>query len=284
MNNAVTTATAEAPTGTPVPLALVTGASAGIGEALARELASRGYHLALAARSADALHALAADLRAKHPVQAHVFPTDLADPDAPARLVTQLADADLHVSFLANNAGFGLNDRFWHADLRRSMDMIQLNVAALTELTHRLIPTMARAADGRPARVLNVASIAGFLPGPYQALYFATKAFVLSLSVALNEELRADPSMRGRVTVTALCPGPVKTKFADAAGLTNAKLFQGPAVVSPQAVARAGVNAALASRPIVVPGFFNKLTVWSARLIPRPFAARIVMGMQRPTH
>lgn len=261
----------------PAPLALITGASAGIGEAIARELASRGYHLALAARSRDVLESLAAKLSTDHGVKVHVFTSDLTTPDAAAKLVDQLAAAGLtNIDLLVNNAGFGLNERFWHADRQRQLQMIQLNIAALTDLTHRLLPGMLQR---RAGRILNIASIAGFLPGPYQAVYFATKAYVLSFSVALNEELRA---ANAGVTVTALCPGPVPTKFADAAGLTDAKLFKGPAVLSAQAVATIGVRAALAGKPIAVAGFINSVNTWLTRIIPRWVAARIAAGLQRP--
>lgn len=261
----------------PTPLALITGASAGIGEAIARELASRGFHLALAARSRDVLDRLAAELAANHGVKVHVFTSDLAAPDAAAKLVDQLAAAGLpNIDLLVNNAGFGLNERFWIGDRQRQLDMIQLNIASLTDLTHRLLPGML---NRRTGRILNVASIAGFTPGPYQAVYFATKAYVLSFSVALHEELRAAGA---GVTVTALCPGPVPTKFADAAGLTDAKLLKGPAVLSAQAVAKIGVRAAMAGKPIAVAGFINTLTTWLTRLLPRWVAARLAASLQRP--
>jgi short-subunit dehydrogenase len=255
-------------------LALITGASSGIGEAIADELARRGHDLVLTARSRPALESLARRLAAAHRINTTVIDTDLAQPDAPQRLVAELVGRSLSPDVLVNNAGFGCNDRFWSAPLRRQLDMIQLNTAALTELTHHLLPPMIQRRRGR---VLNVTSIAAFLPGPYQAVYFATKAYVLSFSVALNEELRGSG-----VSITALCPGPVKTKFADAAGFTNTKLFDGPATLSPEAVARIGVNAALAGRPIAVAGFINRLNVWGTRLLSRPMAALIAKSLQTP--
>lgn len=259
------------------PTALITGASAGIGEAIARDLAARGYSLILAARSKDLLDQLAAELAAKHNIRATVEVCDLTDPAAPAALAAKLSSTP--IDLLVNNAGFGLNQRFWQADLRRQLDMIQLNISALTELTHRLLPAMI---ERRQGRVLNVASIAGFLPGPYQAVYFATKAFVLSFSTALNEELRA--AGHKNITITALCPGPVKTKFGATAGFHNPSLFKGPAVLTPAAVAKIGINAALGGKPIAVAGLVNKIMTLSTRLIPRTTAARIAMKLQVPAN
>lgn len=261
-----------------MPTALVTGASGGIGESIARDLAGRGYDLVLAARSVGELERLAGELARTHGVAASAEACDLADPGAPAALVAKLASRGVVLDMLVNNAGFGLNQRFWEADLRRQLDMVQVNVAALTELTHRVLPGMI--ARGR-GRVLNVASIAGFLPGPYQAVYFATKAYVVSFSVAVGEELRAG-GHRG-VTVTALCPGPVKTKFAEAAGFTNTAMFKGPAVLTSAAVARIGVNAALRGKPIAVAGTINTISTLATRLISCRTAARIAMKMQVPT-
>jgi uncharacterized protein len=258
------------------PLALVTGASAGIGEELARQLAARGHNLLLVARSGDALAQLASELERDHRIRATAILADLTDPAATQRLADRLAADGLAPDLLVNNAGFGLNDRFWSADRRRQLDMIQLNISTLTDLTHRVLPGMLQRRRGR---VLNVASIAAFLPGPYQAVYFATKAYVLSFSIALNEELRGSG-----ITVTALCPGPVKTKFADAAGFTNTKLFDGPATLSAEAVARIGLNATFAGKPVAVAGLINRLNVLGTRFLPRTLAAKIAKGMQTPTN
>ncbi|HLN57107.1 MAG TPA: SDR family oxidoreductase, partial [Thermoanaerobaculia bacterium] len=191
--------------------ALVTGASSGIGKELARLIAADGYDLVLVARRQERLEELARELSVAHGVSARVIAADLADPDSPKRIVEELEAERIAVDVLVNNAGFGIYGRLWNSDITRQLEIIQVNVVALTDLTGRLLPGMVSRKRGR---IVNVASTAAFQPGPYQAVYYATKAYVLSFSEAIAEELKGTG-----VTVTALCPGPTTTEFQEAAGL-----------------------------------------------------------------
>lgn len=238
-------------------LALITGASSGIGLELARVHASRGGDLALVARRRDRLDVLAKELAAAHGVRASVFERDLALPDAGEALLADLDAAGLAPDYLINNAGYGghglFHERPWEEDKR----MIQLNVMALATLTRLMLPGMVRRGSGR---VMNVASVAGFLPGPLQATYYATKAFVVALSEALANELRGTG-----VTVTALCPGATETEFKDRANLGGTRLFMAGSAPAAK-VAAFGYDAMLKGRPLAVPGLSNKLMVHA--LIP----------------
>ncbi len=237
--------------GTGRKVALVTGASAGIGRALALGFAKAGHDVILTARRADRLAALAEEIGPG----ARVVPADLRDPAAPAALFAQTGPVDI----LVNNAGLGAAGRFDRASLDQAMTVVQVNVAALTALTRLYLPDMVAR---RAGRVLNVASIAGFQPGPGLAVYCATKAYVLSLSEALHAELAGTG-----VTVTCLCPGATRTEFADVAGLDASKLFK--LAMSAEAVARQGVEATLAGRRLVVPGIGNRIGTVGVRFIPR---------------
>ena len=255
--------------------ALVTGASGGIGEALARQLAARGANLILSARREAALEDLAAELRARYGVRAHVLALDLTRPDAGEVLERDLADRSLTVDLLVNNAGFGGFGEFQTQDPGEIGRMLAVNVVALTDLTRRLLPGMV--ARGR-GRVLNVASTAAFQPGPLMAVYYASKAYVLSLSEALNEELRGTG-----VSVTALCPGPVETGFQAVSNLGESRLLAGPArltLLSAEEVARQGVQAMLAGQPVVVPGRLNQMQSWAPRLLPRRVVTRVIRRVQ----
>lgn len=270
----------------PGRVALITGASSGIGLELARELAARGFDVALAARRRERLEQLAADLHARFGVRAHVLVCDLADAgdsrDGRIGGVEQLVDdvrsTGLDVSVLVNNAGFGLRSAFASGDLATQLDMLRVNVSSLTELTRRLLPEMLdRASTARPRHILNVASTAAFVPGPFMAVYYASKAYVESLSVALNEELRGTG-----VTCTCLCPGPVRTEFSAVAGSDNSSAFKRATTVSAREVARRGVDATLRGRPIVIPGAGNRVVTLAARLMTRARAAKIVRKIQEP--
>lgn len=255
--------------------ALVTGASEGIGEALARGLAAHGEDLVLVARRADRLERLAAELARAHGIRARALPCDLADPAAPGALVRALEAEAIEVDVLVNDAGFGLHGPFAEGDLAAELRMIQVNVTALTELTRRVLPGMLARRGGR---VLNVASTAAFAPGPFMAVYYATKAYVLSLSEALAEELAGTG-----VSVTALCPGPTRTGFAAAAGVDGLKLLrQRRLVMDPEQVARRGLEGMWRGARLVVPGVLNRLLVGSARLAPRAWVARITGRVQGP--
>jgi uncharacterized protein len=254
----------------PPETVLITGASSGIGRELSLVFAQNGANLALAARSEDKLEDLAQQIRDRHAVQVHVFPKDLAAPGAAASLAADLEAAGLAVDVLVNNAGFGALGPFTEIGLARQNQMIQLNVLALTELTRLLLPAMRQRGRGG---ILNVASTAAFQPGPFMAVYYATKAYVLSFSAALAEELRGEP-----VTVTCLCPGPTHTGFATEAAAEHSPLFEKFAMEAPE-VARRGYQGFRAGKTVVVVGLANKLMAFSTRFAPHWFAARIVRSL-----
>ncbi len=246
---------------------LVTGASSGIGQALAEVFAADGSRLVLVARSLDKLELLADELRKKHGVEVLVIAQDLSFFGAAAEIVQKLDQAGWRVDVLVNNAGVGAHGEFKEIPLDRQLAMVQLNVNALLELTHRLLPPMV---DRRRGVILNVASTAAYQPGPYAAVYFATKAFVLSFSDALWEELR-----HHNVGVTCLCPGPTRTEFGKEYGLTQSTGFQ-LAGMEAADVARAGHWALRRGRRTVIPGWLNRLTTFAARFATRRFLIRAV--------
>jgi len=243
------------------PLALVTGASRGIGASMARELASRGWGLVLTARSGEALETLATELRSAHRVPVEVVVADLTEAGAPARLEALTEGRGRPVELLVNNAGVGKVGEFVEQDPASVHATLDVNVVAATELLHRFAPHMARRGRGR---ILNVASVGAFQPGPLVAVYYASKAYLLSLSEALGNEL----APRG-VTVTTLCPGPTRSEFHRHAGFRGEATPRGIPMAEPGEVARAGVEAALAGRTVVVPGLVNRLLALAVRLLPR---------------
>lgn len=249
---------------------LITGASSGIGRELSLVFAAGGANLALVARSGGKLEQLAQTIRERHAVRVHVFPKDLAGPGAAASLAADLEAAGLTIDVVVNNAGFGALGPFADSSLDRQRQMIQLNILALTELTRLLLPGMRQRGRGG---ILNLASTAAFQPGPFMAVYYATKAYVLSFTEALAEELRGEP-----VTVTCLCPGPTHTGFASQADAEHSPLFEKFAMEAPE-VARQGYEGFRAGKTVVVVGLTNKLTAFSTRLAPRWFAARVVRSL-----
>ena len=240
------------------PVAIVTGASAGIGTELARVFARNGHALVLVARREDRLQALAAELAASGVPSPLVLAIDLAEPDGAARIGAALAAHNLAPQYLVNNAGFGLAGHAAECDRDTLLAMIDLNVRALTDLSLAFIGGLSRHRGG----ILNVASVAGFLPGPGQAVYYATKAYVLSFSEALHSELKPHG-----VRVTALCPGPVSTEFQARAGVIARRT---PFLELPAArVAAEGYRGLMRGRRLVVPGFGNKVMVFLPRVLPR---------------
>ena len=231
--------------------ALITGASSGIGKELARLHAARGGDLVIVARREEALHELKAELESKHEVTVKCIAMDLTAPSAPQQLYDQVSAEGIEVEVLMNNAGFGGHGNFHERDIETDKSMIQLNVVALTELTHHFLQGMV--ARGR-GKILNTASTAGFLPGPLQAVYYATKAYVVSFSQAIAEELRND-----NVTVTALCPGPVATEFTAVASLEGVDAFRHSA--SPVSVAKIGYDAMMRGDLIAINDWKFKLIV-----------------------
>src|SRR5581483_3923576 len=244
--------------------------SSGIGEELARLFAADGYRLVLVARSTDKLNELAREFLNAFKTETRVISADLGRPGAAAEIAAQLDGAPVDV--LVNNAGFGLFGAFAETPIDKELNMIQLNVVALTHLTKLLLPAMLARKSGR---VLNVASTAAFQPGPLMAVYYATKAFVLSLSEALAEELRGSG-----VTVTALCPGPTKTGFQAGAAMEESKLVRGKDIMDCKTVARIGYAALMKGKRVVIPGARNKMLAQSVRFLPRSTVTRAVMRAQ----
>jgi short-subunit dehydrogenase len=248
--------------------AVVTGASGGIGEELARVLAAEGYALVLVARTTSKLNAIAEELTRRYGTACHVVAADLSDPGAPAMVESKLSELGLAVDVLVNNAGFATHGDFKDIELRRELGLIQVNIASLVELTRRLLPGMVRRGWGR---ILNLSSTAAYFSGPLMADYYASKAFVLSFSVALNEELRGTG-----VSVTALCPGPTASGFQARAAIEDTTLVRSARLMSAAAVAREGFQAMIRGRSTVIPGFLNRAQAFVARLMPRSFLARFV--------
>lgn len=243
--------------------ALVTGASAGIGEAFARELARRGMNVALAARREHRLRALAAELGTAHRVRTLALPADLGVPGAAAALWNQASDGrEIHL--LVNNAGFGLKGAFSDLPLGRQAEMVRVNCGAVLELSHLALAAM----RGRGGGIVNVASVAAFQPVPMMATYAASKAFVLALSQALAEEAR-DLGVR----VVALNPGPVKTEFQQVAG--TAVRDGAPGVRTPEEVVNAALAALERGRTTVTPGALNALGAFAGRVAPRSLVLRV---------
>lgn len=249
-------------------LALITGASEGIGAELARIMARAGHDLALVARRRDRLEALAAEIASTGRPEPLVIASDLSRPDGVAALTASLDGAAVEI--LVNNAGFGLHGRAQRLDPAAQLEMVDLNIRALTELTLRFLPQIA-AARGR---ILQVASTAAFLPGPNMAVYYASKAYVLSLGQALGEELKGTGA-----TVSVLCPGPTSTGFQSRAGL-DAAIFQMLRPMDARAVAEAGYAGMMAGRRVIVPGALNKISRALAGLAPRALLLPLVSRLQ----
>lgn len=248
---------------------LLTGASSGIGEVFAHQLAADGQDLILTARREERLQALASTLVSQHGIKVEVIAADLATADGIDQLVRRIESADWPLAGLINNAGFGDRGRFDELPLPRQLAMIQVNISSLVSLTWQLLP---RLRGQRDSFVINVASTAAFQGGPKMAVYYASKAFVLSFSEALHEELK-----HCGVRVSTLCPGPTATEFAQEANVADTKLFSSSAMS-----AEAVVRQALARRrsAIVIPGLLNRLMVWSGKLSPRWMTRRIAGWLQ----
>ena len=242
-------------------VALITGASAGLGVEFARQLAKRGHRLVLAARRKDRLKELAKELG-----NARAVAIDLSKKDAAAKLLADVEANGEAVEVLVNNAGFGLIGRFAELDAKRERQMIDLNVGALMDLCRAVAPQMIARKSGA---ILNVASTAAFQPGPRMAVYFATKAFVLSLTEALHEELKPHG-----IKVSCLCPGPTRTEFGDVAGFGGNGLFDHIAMNADDVV-RIGLKGLDKNHAVVVAGWLNKITAASTRFAPRPIVRKI---------
>ena len=249
---------------------LITGASAGIGTELARVFAANGHRLALTARREDRLQAIAREIAAAGGGAPIIIPCDLEARGASEKIATALSAAGVEVEYLVNNAGFGLFGHAIDLDCAEQLGIIDVNVRALTELSLRFSDQVIKHRGG----ILNVGSIAGFLPGPGMAVYYASKAFVLSFTEALRQELKP----RG-VRVTVLCPGPVATEFQDRAGF-NPGFDSGVLNVSASDVARQGYRGLMANKRVVLPGLGIKMVPPLLRLFPRAFVLAAIGGFQ----
>lgn len=251
---------------------LVTGASSGIGMELAKVFAKNGHNLVLLARGRKALEALAQELQTKFKVSAQVLEADLSDSQGPGKVAQELTVRNLHIDVLVNNAGFGLMGPHAEIDNQRQLDMIQVNVTSLVNLTRLLLPGMLSRNTGG---VLNVASSAAFQAGPNMAIYYATKAFVLSYTEALHEEVGAT-----QLHVTCLCPGPTNTGFVAAAGMEGVTLFKF-GVQSSEDVARVGFAAFQKNQAIAISGIKNIVLALLVKLSPRFVTRKIAQALNQ---
>src|SRR5258706_13835100 len=231
------------------PVALITGASSGIGLDLAKLFAQGGHDLVLVARNEEALGAVALECE-KSGVKAHVLAKDLSDPAAAQEIFDELAGRQIEVDVLVNNAGFGTHGMFVRTKLDEEVGMIQVNIVALIQLTRLFLPQMVSRKSGK---IMNVASMAGFAPGPYMSVYYATKAFVLSHSIALAQEVK-----KSGVIISALCPGPRKTGFQRRAGDGRAKIVKKPRPLDSPGVAKAGFSGLMKGKANGVAGLCDK--------------------------
>lgn len=242
---------------------LITGASSGIGAAIARELAGRKYDCVLTARRTDRLATLAKELEKDHGVKTHVVTSDLGSRDGAQQLIRSVADLGVTIDLLVNNAGFGVYGKLVDQPADRVMQMIELNLVSLTVLTHHYVKEMVGRKSGR---VLQISSIGAYQPSPLYAVYSATKSYVLSFSEALNHELRGTG-----VSVTTVCPGLTATEFHEVAEHRKPKWMDGMTMTAAE-VAEIAVRATLRGRAVVTPGFMNKLTAFFVKLMPRSWA------------
>ncbi|MBI4597543.1 MAG: SDR family oxidoreductase [Candidatus Omnitrophica bacterium] len=254
------------------PTALITGSSGGIGFELATLFARDRYNLVLVARRLDELMRIAEAFERAHGVAVRVIAKDLSSPDAASDIAQELKRQRVHVDALVNNAGYALYGRFATTDLEDELRMMQVNMGTLTQLTKLLLPDMLAHRSGK---ILNVASTAAFVPGPLMAVYYATKAYVLSFSEALANELR-----EAGITVTALCPGPTESGFQERAGLDRRVRLVRGRLMDAKAVAAIGYRGMMAGVPVVIPGWTHRAMVSLARLAPRRLVLRSIRFLQ----
>jgi short-subunit dehydrogenase len=247
--------------------ALITGASSGIGLEFARIFAAHKNNLVLVARSGDKLNALAAELKEKHAVEVKIIAADLSDIAQVQQVYDTCQSENIEVEYLINNAGFGDFKNFANENWDTIMGMIDLNIKALTKLTHLFVPDMVKRKSGK---ILNVASTAAFQPGPGMAIYFATKSFVLFLSEALHVELKYTG-----VNVTCLCPGPTESGFATAAAMENANIFTKGKIPTSKKVAEYGYKALMKNKMTVIHGLLNTIMATAERFVPRSLVVSI---------
>ena len=252
---------------------LITGASGGIGHDLALLAAADGKNLVLVARSAEKLNRLAETIRKNHKSEVLVLDFDLSTEEGVKKLLADISVKNIQIETLINNAGFGDFGDFSKADLGKNLEMIRLNISALTQLSHFALQGMTQAGKGK---IMNVASTAAFMPGPGMAVYYASKAYVLSFSEALTRELKGSG-----ITVTTLCPGPTDTDFAAAAGLGKSLMHRMLPPQTSMQVAKAGYKAMMQGKAIEIPGFMNKLSSMTPRFTPRSIVRNLIYGIHK---
>ncbi len=254
------------------PTALITGASSGIGLELAKLFACNGYNLVLVARSYDNLKSLASILEKKYGTLVKCCSKDLAVSSSPEEIIQSLKSDMIEIDILVNNAGVGWRGEFASMELSDGLEMIQVNITALMHLTRLLLPEMLKRKHGR---IMNVSSTASFQPGPLMAIYYATKAFVTSFSLALSEELRGSG-----ITVTAFCPGPTATGFGKRAGYANEKILGNHFSMDTTVVALHGYKGLMKGKPLVISGWKNYLGAQIVRLLPRILPGKLIKIVQ----
>ena len=251
---------------------LITGASGGIGLELARLFAKDGHRLVLVARSGERLDKIAREFASEYKVDVTYLVSDLAQSNAAQRLFEELQNRNIRIDILVNNAGFGTYGLFHETDWTQTAEMLQLNMVTLTQLTRLLLPSMISRKSGK---ILNVASTAGFFPGPLMAAYYASKAYVVSLSEALANEMAGTG-----VSVTVLCPGPTRTEFQNRAKVDKSRLFKKMKVMSAAEVAAVGYRALWQQKTLAIAGLMNAAGVQLTRISPRKFTAAVVRKIQ----
>lgn len=257
---------------TSVKTVLITGASGGIGYELAKIFAREGYNLVLVARSEEKLRAIAHDLIQSHGVTVKCLIQDLALPSAPEAIFNALNAEEIDIEILINNAGFATYGLFTDTDLTTELNLLKVNIIALTHLTKLFLPPMVQRGTGK---ILNIASTAAFQPGPLMAVYYASKAYVLSFSEAIANEVKGTG-----VSVTALCPGPTTSNFQRRAKMESSKLVRNTRMMGAQTVAEAGYHGLLANKAVIVPGLTNQLLAFVVRFLPRNTVTQLVRTMQ----
>ncbi|MCM0590256.1 MAG: SDR family oxidoreductase [Gloeotrichia echinulata IR180] len=254
------------------PTALITGASGGIGYELAKLFAQDSYNLVLVARTEQKLTQIANDFKQKFGTQSKVIAKDLSLSTAPEEIFTELQEASIKVDVLVNNAGFATYGLFHETDITAELQMLQVNVVCLTHLTKLFVKDMVQQGSGK---ILNLASTAAFQPGPLMAVYYASKAYVLSFSEAIANELEGTG-----VSVTVLCPGPTESGFQQRAAMEDSKLVSGQKIMDAETVAKIGYRSLLENKTVVIPGVKNKILAESVRFTPRKLVTKLVRSMQ----
>jgi len=255
------------------PITLITGASSGIGVDIAFEFAKRGHHLLLIARRQDRLFEVQKNINTNFPnISVHILSLDITQDNALETIESFLQSNRLHFGYLVNNAGFGLRGNFHELPVDKQTEMITLNTTRLTQLCHHFLPSMLKKNTGG---ILNVASVAGFQPGPKMSVYFATKAFVLFLTEGIYEEIKGSD-----VLISALCPGPTASEFGKVADMGGTRLFD-HGVMTSQKVAQIGVRDFFKKKPVIITGLKNKVLANASRFAPRSWVRIITLFLQK---